>query len=438
MKYTIGKLTKGFKAEIKIPGDKSISHRSIIFGSIAKGKTVVNNFLNSADCLGTKKAFEALGVKIEENFSDENKQVIIHGEGFDALKMPQKEIYLGNSGTSIRLLSGLFSTLPFTTTLTGDESLSKRPMQRVIKPLREMGAELAAREDKFAPLIVKGGNKLQAIDYVSPIASAQVKSCILLAGLKADGVTSVSEDHKSRNHTELMLKGFGADLTEEQSNGLFKVSIKPLSGDLQAQEFSVPGDISSAAFFLVAGAIIPNSELTLKEVGINPTRTGIIDVLKAMNVDLQINNQREAAGEPIADLIVKSSNIKATEISGEIIPRLIDEIPIIAILAAQAEGTTVIKDAEELRVKESDRVATTINMLRAFGADVEEKPDGMIIKGRSGEAFEPTEISIDSHGDHRIAMSSAIAALHANQEMEILQTEFVETSFPNFFDLIDS
>ncbi len=476
MKETVGAISKEVRKEIKVPGDKSITHRSIIFGSIAKGKTVVNNYLASEDCLCTKAAFEAMGVKTEEkeienlppsyaNLSKDQrpKQLIIHGEGFSALKKPDKEIYLGNSGTSIRLLSGLFAGLPFETVLTGDEYLSQRPMKRVVEPLKKMGANIEAREDNFAPLIInKGENgnlsnftnrelKLAGFNYDSSIASAQVKSCLMLAGLNAEGTTTVTEPELSRNHSELMLKAFGADLSVYKEGSRFCVSIKTLKEELKGQNFRVPSDISSAAFFMVAAAILPKAELTLIETGINPTRTGILKVFDKMQVRYRLGNKRVEAGEPVADIVAKDSEIKATTISKELIPSLIDEIPIIAVLAAQADGTTIIKDAEELRVKESDRIKTTVNLLLALGVNVEEKPDGMIIEGRNGKPFEPNsgyendmakvtdeKIIFDSHGDHRIAMSAAIAALHSTKPIEIHKTEFVKTSFPNFFEILNS
>ena len=432
---------KNFKKSIKIPGDKSISHRSIIFGSIAKGKTEVSNFLTGEDCICTQKAFEALGVQIESYYSDpENPILRIHGKGMQALQAPAKDIYLGNSGTGMRLLSGLFAGLPYDFKLTGDESLSSRPMKRVINPLSEMGAKIES-EDGRAPLLIKGKSDLNGIEYKSPIASAQVKSCLLLAGLNAEGVTTVVEPEKSRDHTERMLEYFGSSISYH--SGSLEVSIKRLDKDLSAQVIKVPGDISSAAFFMVAGAICEDSELVLENVGINPTRTGILDVLTMMRVNFSVENLRDDAREPRADIVVKSSDLQACEISGDLIPRLIDEIPVIAILAAQADGTTVIKNAEELKVKESNRIATTVNMLKILGVSVEETDDGMIIEGSAGKPFPGAKDSgeklvINSNGDHRIAMSSAIAALHAEKPVEILKSEFVNTSFPGFFKIIQS
>jgi 3-phosphoshikimate 1-carboxyvinyltransferase len=423
-----------FKKTIKIPGDKSISHRSIILGSIAKGKTEITNFLNGEDCICTQKAFESLGVEIETNFHDsENPIVKIQGKGMESLRAPNNDIYLGNSGTGMRLLTGLFSGLNFKSVLTGDESLSSRPMKRVIDPLSLMGANIDSSEGK-APLIIYGSSNLKGINYKSPVSSAQVKSSLLLAGLNADGVTTIIEPEKSRDHSERMLDYFQSPISYH--HGSLEVSIRRLEKPLQAQRVKVPGDISSAAFFMVAAAIVEDAEVELLNVGINPTRTGIIDVLTMMNIDFSIHNLREEGKEPIADIIVKSSNIKACEISGDIIPRLIDEIPVIAILAAQAKGTTVIKNAEELKVKESNRIATTVSMLKQLGVKVEETDDGMIIEGLAGREFpggDASIIVIDSKGDHRIAMSSAIAGLHSAKPVEILKSEFVNTSFPSFF-----
>ncbi len=435
MQQTISKLTGKIQTKIHIPGDKSISHRSVIFGSIAQGLTEVSNFLTGEDCICTMNAFKAMGVEIE--FNESKRTLKIQGKGFSKLTKPNQEIYLGNSGTGMRLLTGLFSGLPFSTTLTGDASLSGRPMARVIDPLSQMGAIIDSQEGKKAPLIIQPVSKLHAIDYVSKIASAQVKSSILLAGLSAEGITSVSEPEKSRDHTERMMQGFGAGLIVD---GL-KVSINGSQSlsKLQGQKVEVPGDISSAAFFLVAGSILEDAELKLINVGINPTRTGILDVLKNMQANFELTNEREVNKEPIADIIIRSSELKACTIEGDIIPRLIDEIPVISILAAQASGTTIIKDAEELKVKESNRIATTINMLKKLGVKVQETDDGMIIEGRAGKPFEPidAETVIDSHGDHRLAMSSAIAALHSTKPITILQTEFVATSFPEFFTILD-
>ena len=440
MKTTVSRLKNknGLRGIINIPGDKSVSHRSVMFGSIAEGITEVSNFLTGEDCICTRRAFEALGVKIE---SPSETSLRIYGRGFSALTTPSTEIYLGNSGTGMRLLTGLFAGLPFSTTLTGDHSLSSRPMRRVIDPLSMMGAMIESNDGR-APLTIIP-SKLHGISYHSPVASAQVKSAILLAGLNAEGTTTVTEDHLSRNHTELMLEAFGTNLRYNFSNDiatLTQVHHQPVGfsvamdgrAQLQGQKFIIPSDISSAAFFLVAAAIVPGSELKLPGVGINSTRTGIIDVLKAMGADIVVDNKRLEGREPVADITVRYSELRATTIEGDIIPRLIDEIPVIAVLAAQARGTTVIRNAEELKVKESNRITSTVNMMQVLGARITATDDGMIIEGNAGEPFSQGG-TIDSKGDHRIAMSSAVAALHALADIEILETEFVNTSFPGFF-----
>lgn len=421
------------EAEIKIPGDKSISHRSVIVSAISLGQSEITNFLNGDDCLNTLKAFEQLGLA----YTHSENYIRIQGLGLKNLMPPiNPEIDLGNSGTGIRLLTGLFSGLNFCTKLTGDLSLRKRPMMRVIKPLSSMGAEIESCDGK-APLVINPESKaieLCPIHYESPIASAQVKSAILLAGLHADGITTVTEPEKSRDHLERMLEYFGASIkisaNQVSING--RESLNQLSG----RQIFVPSDISSAAFFMVAAAILENSKIIMHNIGINPTRKGILEVFDKMGVKYQILNSRIENNEAIASLVVESSSIKATIIEGDIIPRLIDEIPIIAILAAQASGTTIIKDASELKVKESNRIATTINMLSKLGVKAQETEDGMIIEGRSSSRFEVVDPVIDSHGDHRLAMASAIAALYSTKSINILQTEFVSTSFPNFFDLL--
>ncbi len=435
METIIKKLDKRISIEMEIPGDKSISHRSVIFGSITPGTTIIKNFLQGEDCKHTLEAFQAMGVKAE--LSEDT--LVIHGKCLNEMSKPKKDIYLGNSGTSIRLLSGLFAGLPFTTTLTGDDSLKKRPMNRVIDPLKLMGAQIEAQEGGFAPLTINPKNSpssLKAIRYESPIASAQVKSCLILAALSTEGETTITEPHLSRDHTERMLNYLGAQI--HSSGDGIKINGREAYNKLQAKEIFIPGDISSAAFFMVAAAILDNAEIIVKNVGLNPSRIGILEAFDLMNIDYQIINQREVNNEPIADIKVKSSNIKAAEIGGALIPKLIDEIPIIAILAAQADGETVIKDAQELRVKESNRITSTLNMLHKLGVDAKETADGMIIQGRNKKIFEVSHlVEIDSYGDHRLAMSATIAGLYANNPIEIQKTEFVQTSFPNFFDLVD-
>lgn len=434
METVVKKINSKIALAIDIPGDKSISHRSVIFGSIIPGKTVIKNFLQGDDCKHTLEAFQSMGV--EAKLTDDVLE--IEGKSLSEMQKPDSEIYLGNSGTSIRLLSGLFSGLEFSTTLTGDESLQKRPMKRVIDPLSTMGAKVDSQEGGLAPLIVNPEDKkqnLKAANYDSPIASAQVKSCLLLAALSTEGESKISEPHLSRDHTERMLEYLGASISREGNT--IKINGQEAYSKLEAKEIFVPGDISSAAFFMVAAAVLDNAEITVKNIGLNPSRIGILEAFDLMNVDYEILNERSLNNEPVADIKVKSSNIKAAEIGGELIPKLIDEIPIISILASQADGDTVIKDAEELRVKESNRIASTLNMLSKLKVDAQETDDGMIIKGRNKKAFENEFlVEIDSFGDHRIAMSSAIAALYATNPVEIKKTEFVQTSFPNFFSLV--
>ncbi|MDH4099389.1 MAG: 3-phosphoshikimate 1-carboxyvinyltransferase [Nitrospirota bacterium] len=412
--------SKGLRGEITVPGDKSISHRSVMFGAISRGETRITGFLNGEDSLGTAKAFRLMGIGIDEVSPTE---LIVHGKGIDGLSEPTDVLDLGNSGTSMRLLTGLLAGQSFFSVLTGDQYLRKRPMGRVTDPLKTMGARIDGRDGgKLAPLAIHGSN-LKGVHYVSPIASAQVKSAVLLAGLYAEGETSVSEPEKSRDHTERMLAGFGATV---RIDGLKATVVgRP---DLIGRPVAVPGDISSAAFFLVAASIVPGSELLIKNVGVNPTRTGIIDALRNMGADITLENMRDEAGEPVADLLVRSALLKGITLGGEIIPRMIDEVPVLAVAAALAEGETVIRDAKELRVKETDRIATMAAELRKVGVEVEELSDGMRIVGGkpiSGAVCE-------SHGDHRVAMSMLIAGLAAKGETTVNGTRWIETSFPGF------
>lgn len=414
------KPTGPLKGEITVPGDKSISHRSIMFGAISEGTTEVTNFLQGADCLSTISCFQRLGVSIE-NTPD---KILVHGKGMRGLTAPAQTLDAGNSGTTTRLISGILAGQPFTTTLTGDASIQKRPMKRIMEPLSLMGADIVSEKNNgCAPLRITGG-KLAGIRYTSPVASAQVKSAILLAGLYAEGKTQVIEPALSRNHTELMLKGFGATVTSEQNTA----SILPCE-QLYGQKVAVPGDISSAAYFLAAGLLIPGSELLIKNVGINPTRAGILKVIRAMGGNLTILNERTSAGEPVADLLVSHSSLHAATIEGDIIPSLIDEIPIIAVLAAFAQGVTIIRDAAELKVKESDRIQTVTAGLSAMGCDITPQPDGMIITG--GRQLHGAVI--DSFADHRIAMSFAVAACAAQGETTIQGGECVNISYPGFY-----
>ncbi|EOS7924888.1 3-phosphoshikimate 1-carboxyvinyltransferase [Enterococcus hirae] len=408
----------GINGELVIPADKSISHRSIMFGAISKGTTIVNNFLKAEDCLSTIAVFKQLGVRITEK----NEQIMIEGKGFEGLTAPSSRLDAGNSGTTMRLVLGILAGCPFTSEIAGDASLNRRPMERVMKPLREMGADLqGTAEAEFPPLKVTG-NTLHGIEYHMPIASAQVKSAILFAALQAEGTTKIIEKEQSRNHTEEMIKQFGGKIQVEGKEIL-------VAGPQQliGQEVTVPGDISSASFYLVAASILANSEVLLKQVGINPTRTGILDVLMQMGANIeerQLDEQNQAA-----DLIVRSAQLHACEIQGEIIPRLIDELPIIALAATQATGTTIIRDAQELKVKETNRIDATAEELTKMGANIEPTEDGLIIHG-------PTPLhgaTVDSHGDHRIGMMLQIAALLTAEPVELLNPEAVNISYPEFF-----
>lgn len=416
----IFKKTKHLKGEITVPGDKSISHRSIMLGSIASGITEVHGFLNGADCISSMNCFRQMGVDIAYDGSI----VTIHGNGLHGLKAPAGTLDVGNSGTTTRLMSGILAAQNFSSRVIGDDSICRRPMKRIITPLAMMGADITSeRGNDCAPLIING-RKLKGIHYDSPVASAQVKSCVLLAGLYADGETSVTEPYVSRNHTELMLNAFGGSCTTLGTTAT--VTSDPV---LTGQKIVVPGDISSAAYFLVAGLIAENSEITIKNVGINPTRDGIIDVIKMMGGDITFANVNADSGEPTADITVKTSRLKGCVIEGDIIPKLIDEIPVIAILACFAEGETVIKDAAELKVKESNRIDVMVNNLSAMGADITGTDDGMIIRG--GKPLHSAVIH--SKKDHRIAMSFAIAAMCAEGETEILDANCVNISYPDFY-----
>ena len=409
---------------VTVPGDKSISHRAVMFGAIAKGKTTVTGFLPGEDCLSTIDCFRKLGVDIQVDGTN----VEINSPGMDGWQEPKEVLYTGNSGTTTRLMLGILAGTNFHSVMTGDASIGKRPMDRVTKPLRQMGALINGREGgKYTPLAIQG-TSLKAIDYTMPVASAQVKSAILLAGLKAEGTTIVREKEMSRDHTERMLKQFGANI--EVEDGV--ISIEG-GQQLHGTHIDVPGDISSAAFFLVAGAIFPNSEVVLKNVGINPTRAGIIEVMEQMGANLTINQEKPDAAEPTATITVRTSHLKGTTIEGEIIPRLIDEIPIIALLATQAEGTTIIRDAEELKVKETDRITAVVTELKKLGADITATEDGMIING-------PTSLKgakLNTYGDHRIGMMAAIASLMTDSPVEIDDADCIAVSYPTFFEHLD-
>jgi 3-phosphoshikimate 1-carboxyvinyltransferase len=408
----------------RVPGDKSMSHRSIMLGSLAEGVTHVTGFLEAEDALATLQAFRDMGVQIE---GPVDGCVTIHGVGKHGLKAPEKVLYLGNSGTSMRLLSGLLAGQPFNAVLTGDKSLSGRPMKRVTEPLALMGADIKATEKGTAPLEITGrAGQLQAINYIMPMASAQVKSCLLLAGMYAQGETSVTEPAPTRDHTERMLSGFGYPVKREGN----KISINA-DGKLTATEIDVPSDISSAAFFLVGASIAPDSDITLKHVGINPTRTGVISILRLMGASIEILNEREVGGEPVADLRVVSKLLKGIAIPEELVPLAIDEFPVLFIAAACAEGQTRLSGAEELRVKESDRIQVMADGLQILGVNAQPTPDGMVIQGggKIGGGV------VTSHGDHRIAMAFAIAGLRASAPITILDCANVNTSFPEFKDL---
>ena len=480
------------KGEINVPGDKSISHRAIMLGSLATGTTRIHNFLESADCIATIHCFRKMGIDIEREhhnpvplsndntsrgFFESNATIVIQGKGLHGLTPPEAVLNVGNSGTTARLLAGILAGQPFRSEISGDSSLNSRPMNRIITPLKEMNARITSiLGNDCAPLAI-GANKeisltsqtwtgqddsletpkkLRGINYHSPVASAQVKSCLLFAGLYADGVTSITEPYLSRNHTELMLKEFGAhirttwDKMSKDSKSNFALSyhhefktdgsrsqptaILSPSNSLAAQEIIVPGDISSAAFFIAAGLVVPNSEILIKNVGVNPTRRGILQVCQKMDGNVILGNERVQNGELVADILVKSSLLKGTTIEGEIIPTLIDEIPIIAVMAALAEGQTVIKDASELKIKESNRIDTVVFNLKNMGADIIATDDGLIIHG--GKTLNGT--LIQSYHDHRIAMAFSIAALVAKGSTKIMDSHCVNVSYPSFFDTLNS
>lgn len=403
--------------QIKVPGDKSISHRAVMLGSLANGVTEISGFLKGADCLSTIDCFRKMGIDIDIN----GENVTVHGNGLRGLLKPDEMLYTGNSGTTTRLLCGILAGQNFDTSITGDASIQKRPMGRVVQPLSMMGAKI---ENEYCPLYITG-TKLHGIDYKMPVASAQVKTAIILAGLYADGETVIHEIEKSRDHTELMLSAMGADLTVDNLD----ITVKP-TNDLTAVNVDVPGDISSAAFFLVLGAIMPNSQITVTNVGINPTRTGIIDVLKDMGADITLENVHTSAGETVADITVRSSSLKGTTVGGDIIPRLIDELPIIAVAAVFADGQTVIKDAQELKVKETNRIRAVVDEFNKCGIDITETDDGMIING--GKSVHGADFK--TYGDHRMAMSLTVLAQLADGESTLDDSDCACVSYPTFFD----
>ena len=414
------KKQSSLRGTLTVPGDKSISHRAVMFGSLANGTTKISHFLEGADCLSTISCFRKMGIDIERN----RDEILVHGKGLHGLSAPTEVLDVGNSGTTTRLISGILAGQKFSSELDGDESIRTRPMKRIITPLSRMGADITSiRDNGCAPLLING-RTLHGIHYDSPVASAQVKSCILLAGLYSDGVTTVTEPFLSRNHTEIMLNYFGAEVHSEGTTA----SVRP-EPVLTGREVKVPGDISSAAYFIAAGLLTPNSEILLKNVGINPTRAGLLKVCMDMGADITLLNQ-STEGEPTADLLIRTSTLRGTTVEGEIIPTLIDEIPMIAVMAAFAEGTTVIRDAQELKVKESDRIAVMVENLKRMGADIEGTDDGMIIHG--GRPLHGAVI--ESHLDHRVAMAFAVAGTICDGEMQIRGGDCVKISYPDFYN----
>ncbi len=442
------KYKRPMRGELSPPPDKSISHRAVILSSLSEGKSIIRNSLQAEDPMKTLEAFRQMGIKITEHRTQpatssvesntehrtQNTDIVLHGKGLKGLKEPKDTIDCGNSGTTMRLLCGVLAGQPFPTTLTGDLSLKSRPMQRIIIPLTEMGAVITSERGGYPPLTIKGG-ELKSINYRSPVASAQVKSAILLAGLYCDGVTTVSEPGKSRDHTERMLKAVGVDINIK---GL-EVSIKGRA-TLKPLDITIPGDFSSAAFFIVAGILIPDSQILIKNTGINPTRTGLLDILKIMGADIRLENKREVSGEPVADIHVRHSRLTGKEIGGDMVLKAIDEFPILCVAASKAQGVTKITGAKELRVKESDRIASMAEGLRKMGVAIEElstkggSEDGLIIEGM--EKLKPA--TIQSHGDHRIAMAMLVAGLAAEGETTVVDTDCVNTSFPGFMEILEN
>jgi 3-phosphoshikimate 1-carboxyvinyltransferase len=421
------KPSNGLKGEVALPGDKSISHRAVLCAAIAEGDTEINGFLAGEDTLNTAKAVQQMGITVQGLGTD---RLVVQGKGLHGLSEPTGVLDVGNSGTGMRLLAGLLAGQNFFSVLTGDQYLVERPMGRISDPLRQMGAQIDGRHGgKNAPLAIRGGSqRIKAIHYVSPVASAQVKSALLFAGLYADGETSVTEPSKSRDHTERMLRFFGIEVQEQR----YRVTVRGKQRLFANGPHYIPSDISSAAFFMVAASIVPGSDLLIKNVGVNPTRTGIIDILNAMGADITCLNQREQAGEPIADLRVKHKKLRGVRIANDVISRTIDEIPVLSVAASYAEGKTVVEDAAELRVKESDRITAIAVELRKMGVMITERPDGMEIMGR-----ESLDGSIcDSHGDHRIAMSMAVAGLAARGDTVVRDCGWIDTSFPGFERLL--
>ena len=426
---------RSLRGEITPPPDKSISHRAVMFASIAKGESIIRNFLMAEDPISTMNAFRSMGIEIEEvNKNEGTADLIVQGKGLYGLKEPLDVIDCGNSGTTARLISGILSGNPFFSVLTGDDSLKQRPMARIINPLKEMGAIIHGRgNDRYLPLAIKG-KTLNPIDYTMPVASAQVKSCLILAGLYAEGITTIHEPQRSRDHTERMLKAMGAEIIVED----LSIKVTGLKGsrigELNPIDITIPSDFSSASFFLVGALIVPDSEITTKNVCINPTRTGLLEVIKEMGGEIRIENTRLISGEPVADIYCKSTgDLKAIKINPDIVPSLIDEFPILCILATQAEGITEIRGAQELRVKESDRIKAMTTELRKLGVEIEEYPDGIAIKGKA--ILKGCEV--ETYNDHRIAMSLSIAGLIAEGDTIVNNHECIDISFPGFFSTLD-
>ena len=417
MRMTVRKV-KGLRGRVKVPGDKSISHRSLLLGAIAEGTTRVRNFLPAADCLATLACVRALGVEVERLSQTE---LVVQGRGLRGLVEPKDILNCAGSGTTMRLLAGILAGQPFYSVLTGNEQLRRRPMGRIAEPLRRMGATVLGRDDgRLPPLTILGGD-LHGIEYRLPVASAQVKSAILLAGLYADGATVIHEPGPARDHTERMLVAMGASIEVQSSK------LKVQSSKLSSLDIVVPGDISSAAYFIAAACLVPEAEVVVG-IGVNPTRTGFLDALKEMGADIEVENQQEVSGEPVADVVVRAGGLRGIEVRGDQVPRMIDEFPILAVAATQAEGETVVRDAAELRVKESDRIAAIVAELRKLGACIEERADGFVVEG-------PTSLRgtvVDSHGDHRLAMSLIVAGLLAEGETIVEGTECIDDSFPGF------
>ena len=424
---TTTKASKGLAGKIRVPGDKSMSHRAVMFSSLANGTSHVKGLLEGEDVLATLAAFRAMGVQAE---GPDNGNLTVHGVGMRGLKEPVSDLDMGNSGTAMRLMSGILAAQKFSSKLVGDESLTGRPMRRVTVPLESMGARCATDENGCPPIHIRGIEKLEPIDYKLPMASAQIKSAVLLAGLYADGETSVTEPAPTRDHTERMLKAYGYECETEKLNDEVSTIRLRGGGELTAADVDIPSDISSAAFFMVAASIVPGSKLLLEHVCVNPTRTGIIDVLRVMGADIQLVNPRAVGGEPVADIEVNYVGLKGAEIDPKLVPLAIDEFPVICIAAACAEGVTTVSGAEELRHKESDRIAAMVKGLRAIGVDVEERKDGMVVTGGSIAGGE-----VETFNDHRIAMSFAVAGGVSEGSIVVKEADHVSTSFPNFVEL---